>query len=262
MSGYFAALPMYDWPEARAETDAFWAGLRDRLRSAGIDAPDALTRRNADLPAVPGGIRDRTGGRTGGLIAPDPASLPPDELDLATLWRHPGLLVGQTCWGPMEATGLEAHVAVLAQPDYSAFAGGQGPLYSSAIVMRKGTPGERSADGLPLGRLRGVRFAFNDRASMSGYLGISRDLEAAGMNLSVFEEHVETGAHRASILAVAGGTADICAIDCRSWSLAKRFMPECEGLEVVGWTSRHKGLPFIASRHLAPETLRKVAAAI
>jgi ABC-type phosphate/phosphonate transport system substrate-binding protein len=92
-----AALPMYDWPEARAETDAEWRSLRARLSAAGIDAPEEIVRRNAELPAVPGGIHDDDGR----MIAPDPATLPSDELDFPTLWKHPALLFAQTCWGPM-----------------------------------------------------------------------------------------------------------------------------------------------------------------
>ena len=134
MSGFFAALPMYDWPENRPEVDAEWALLRARLLGAGIDAPERLVRRNAEMPAVPGGIRDASGV----VIAPDPATLPPDELDFFTLWRHPKLLFAQTCWGPMEL-GLAKHVRVVGQPDYSAFEGGDGELYSSAIVMPRGS---------------------------------------------------------------------------------------------------------------------------
>lgn len=61
----------------------------------GIDAPKGLTRRNGDMPAVPGGIR----GKDGAIIAADPATLDPDALDLAVLWRHPALLISGTCWG-------------------------------------------------------------------------------------------------------------------------------------------------------------------
>ncbi|KQZ13851.1 phosphate ABC transporter substrate-binding protein [Mesorhizobium sp. Root554] len=135
MSEFIAALPMYDWPEVRAEIDAEWARLRDSLRQAGVDAPEQLVRRNADMPPVPGGIRDASGE----VIAPDPATLPPDELDYPTLWRHRVLLFAQTCWGPMEL-GLARHVQLLGQPDYSAFEGGQGVFYSSAIVMRRTLP--------------------------------------------------------------------------------------------------------------------------
>ncbi len=238
--------------------------LRDRLRAAGIDAPDTLARRNADLPPVPGGIRDAADH----LIAPDPATLPPEEFDLAVLWRHPALLFAQTCWGPMEA-GLSQHVAVVGQPDYSAFEGGAGEAYSSAILVRAGEAGtgpvSPPADGsavLPLERMRGRKLAFNDPHSMSGIIALGRDLEAAGESLDIFSGKVETGGHRASIVAVADGRADICAVDCRTWALARRFEPKAKQMEVVGWTARRKGLPCISAGDLEPlhETLRRAVA--
>ncbi len=245
----FAALPMYDWPEMRAATDAEWAGIRDALIAQGFSPAPELVRRNGDLPPVPGGIRDAAGH----VIAPDPSTLPPDGLDLHALWRHPKLVFAQTCWGPMEQ-GLAAHVAVIGQPDYSDCEGGTGHLYSSAVVAR----GERSlpapADGrpmLPVERLRGASFACNSPDSMSGLLALSRDLEAAGESFSIFAARIETGGHRASLRAVAGGEADIAAIDCRSWQLARRFEPAARDLCVVGWTARRPGLPFIRAAGLA-----------
>lgn len=251
MSRYIAALPMYDWPEVRAETDAGWARLRDAFRAAGIDAPECLARRNADMPPVPGGIRDAAGN----VIAPDPAALPPDEFDLPTLWRHPDLLLAQTCWGPMEL-GLSSHVRVVGQPDYSGFAGGQGMFYSSILLMRSEPPhrdgGGVPTDGLPslpLDLIRDKRLAYNSDDSMSGIIALTRDLEAAGESLSVFSERIETGGHRLSIVALAEGRADVCAVDCRSWALAQRFEPAARGLRPVGRTGLRKGLPFIAARN-------------
>lgn len=270
MSDYIAALPMYDWPERRDEVDAEWAVLCDRLRAAGLDAPESLARRNADMPPVEGGIR----GADGGLVAPDPATLPQDTLDYPTLWRHPRLLFAQTCWGPLETTGLAEHVEVVGQPDYSGIEGGQGIFYSSAILMRRGSPsplrggsgGEAgrdesipAADGratLPLGRLHGVRLAYNEPHSMSGMLALARDLATQGYGLDIFSETLGTGGHRASVRAVAEGLADVAAVDCRSWALAQRFEPAARELAVVGWTARRKGLPFIAAKPLAPAVLR------
>ena len=283
MSTLIAALPMYDWPEVRAEVDAEWARLGDALRRRGVDAPAALTRENT----------------------------PAHGLDLAALWPHPRLLFAQTCWGPMEA-GLSAHVQVLGQPDYSNFEGGQGEFYSSAIVMRREggcddlrstappsvlpdisptegeidsstfaavSPaleiGESSADGLisppvgemsgrteggaierkpssrsatlPIDRLRGHRLAYNSRDSMSGLIALTRDLEAMDESLALFSTTHETGGHRASIVAVAEGRADVAAIDCRSWAMARRFEPAAKELAVVGWTARRRGLPYVSA---------------
>jgi len=251
-----AALPMYDWPERRAEVDAEWARIRDQMRARGIDAPHHLTRRNGDMPPVPGGIRDDQGQ----VIAADPATLPPDEFDLPTLWRHPALLYGQTCWGPMEL-GLSPHVSVIADPDYADFEGGRASLYSSAIVMRRaGLPAPAAsdikapADGraqIPVSLLRGKRFAYNGADSMSGYRGFKRDLEKAAETLDIFTALIETGAHRSSVRAIAEDRADFAAIDCRSWHLAQRHEPAARQLVVVGWTAQCPGAPFISAKGLS-----------
>jgi ABC-type phosphate/phosphonate transport system substrate-binding protein len=288
---FIAALPMYDWPEVRAEVDAKWAAIRDALRKKGVDAPEHLTRRNAGLPPVPGGIKDGFGK----VIAPDPSVLPPDEFDLAVLWRHPNLLLSQTCWGPLELW-LKG-VRVVGQEDYSEIEGGEGEMYSSAIVMRQReappsvlsdiSPARGEISSSPpaanfqnrrlakavmqaisplvgempifhqeLGRtergaslqtlLAGLRLAFNAPDSLSGVLALERDLAAQASGLQIFRETIQTGGHRASLRAVAEGTADVAAVDCKSWALALRHEPAAQELAVVGWTARRKGLPLIS----------------
>ena len=93
---------------------------------------------------------------------------------------------------------------------------------------------------------------------MSGILALTRDLEALGESLTIFSERIETGSHRASVVAVAQGRADVCAIDCKSWQLAQRHEPSAAGVEVVGWTARRKGLPFITSRHTPAAVVAKL----
>jgi ABC-type phosphate/phosphonate transport system substrate-binding protein len=115
------------------------------------------------------------------------------------------------------------------------------------------------ADGgaaIPLHLLRNRRFAFNSTDSMSGIIAPARDLEAIGENLGIFSGRLETGGHRDSIVAVAEGRADVCAVDCRSWALAQRFEPAAAEVEVVGWTKQRKGLPYIASRAAPAIALR------
>ena len=250
---YIAALPMYDWPERRSEVDAEWATIRESLRIRHIPAPDQIIRRNADMPAVPGGIRDDVNK----AIAPDPATLPPDEFDLFTLWRHPALIYAQTCFGPME-NGLDKHVSVVDDPDYTGIEGAHAATYSSALIMRKSEAGQNvnaPLDGkavFNVDGMRGRRFAFNEPHSMSGYLALEKDLTMMGYDLGIFPKHIATGAHRQSIQCVADGKADLAAIDARSWALAKTYSTELtDRLAVVGWTSRRAGLPFITAKNLA-----------
>jgi ABC-type phosphate/phosphonate transport system substrate-binding protein len=243
-----AALPMYDWPEVREETDARWNVMRENLRKKRIEAPERLLRRNDEMPPVPGGIRDENGN----LIAADPATLPPDCLDLAVLWHHPWLLVAETCWGPM-GLGLQQHVSVIGQSNYEGILGGSGEHYRSAVIARKNGREQvaPSVDGsavLPMSELLGGRLAYNETRSLSGYLSLRSDLQAAGETLSIFSESIETGAHRASIKAVAEGVADFAAIDCKSLMLAQRFDQEAREVDVIGWTAWRKGIPYIRAR--------------
>lgn len=230
---------MYDWPEVRAAVDAQWAAIRDRLRADGIDAPGDLTRQNT---------------ASGGL-------------DLAALWRHPALLFAQTCWGPM-GLGLDRYVQVIGQPDYSDYEGGDGPLYSSAVVMRRADGGAglpAPADGhavLPLDHLRGAHLACNSADSMSGILALERDLNVMGETVGIFSGRIVSGGHRASIVAVAEGRADVAAIDCRSWAMAQRFEPAAKGLVVVGWTARREGLPFITAKGTPSEAVAVLKATL
>ncbi|NKX44316.1 phosphate/phosphite/phosphonate ABC transporter substrate-binding protein [Roseicyclus persicicus] len=97
-----AALPMYDRPELRAETDALWAAIRDALRRRGIDAPEALTR----------------------------------DRDPWAVWTDPGLVFAQTCGLPFRAR-LHGTVSLVATPDF-ALPGCPAGHYNSVVLARDG----------------------------------------------------------------------------------------------------------------------------
>lgn len=223
-----ASLPMYDWPETRPETLAAWAAIRDGARARGVAMPEELGT--------------------------------PDWADIETDWRDPALIFSQTCWGPL-SLGLIDHLRPLAQPDYSAFPGGRGAYYRSALIARPETAvalgltgpvpvPETPGPALPPGLLAGRRFGLNGRESLSGYIGLRQDLGADPCALAA--DCLVTGGHRASVIAVAEGRADIAAIDCRSWDLALRVEPAAQGLVVVGWTAERPGLPYVTSRATDP----------
>jgi ABC-type phosphate/phosphonate transport system substrate-binding protein len=101
-----ASLPMYDFPELAAATDALWAALAAGLRRRGVAAPGRLTRPAGDLHAH---------------------------------WRDPDLLLSQCCMGPVALT-LGGAVRVIAHPVYDA-EGCEGPTYRSALVARAADAG-------------------------------------------------------------------------------------------------------------------------
>jgi ABC-type phosphate/phosphonate transport system substrate-binding protein len=105
-----ALLPMYDWPELRAATDALWRAIAGALRRRGIAAPEALARN----------------------LARDAA------------WTAPTLVVAQTCGLPYVSV-LRPRVALLGAPDYTTGGGPPGTC-RSLVVARADDPRRRLAD--------------------------------------------------------------------------------------------------------------------
>lgn len=197
-----ASLPMYDWPELRDATDAWWSGLAFWLRRAGFaDVPDRLTR----------------------------------HAELAEIWRNPDLLLSQTCGLPLSRHYLD-RLHVVATPCYAA-EGCDGPSYSSAILVRDDAGIETLPD------LRGRIAACNSADSLSGHLALRLVLAGFGRLLGGV---VETGSHAASMVAVAEGRADVCAIDCVTYAIAARHRAELtRGLRRIAWSPPMPALPYV-----------------
>jgi ABC-type phosphate/phosphonate transport system substrate-binding protein len=100
MTVRIAGLPMYDFPEIRDATNAFWTLLASELRNRGL----------ADVPT--------------GLERPQ---------DLPSFWADPALLFGQTCGYPL-SIGLCGDAQLVATPVYSA-KGCEGPAYGSVLIV-------------------------------------------------------------------------------------------------------------------------------
>lgn len=203
-AGPVAILPMYDWPQVRAATDALWAAVRDSLRAAGISAPDALSRPHEPEP----------------------------------LWRAPGLVVGQTCGLPY-VTRLRGAVRLVGSPDFG-LDGCPPGHYRSAIIVRR-DDGRDRLDGFA-----GAIPAINALDSQSGRGALAHTLASHG-ELSFLGRPVITGAHAASIEAVAGGRADLAAIDAVTWRLAQAHLDAAGQVRVLAWTDPTPGLPYITA---------------
>ena len=77
---------------------------------------------------------------------------------------------------------------------------------------------------------------------------------------SFFGEIVHTGAHHASVQAVADGTADVAAIDAVTFALLQRLRPTLtREVRLLHWTVRTPGLPLITSRRHSDRTRAVIA---
>jgi ABC-type phosphate/phosphonate transport system substrate-binding protein len=163
-------------------------------------------------------------------------------------WLDPGLVLSQTCGYPF-STQLIGKVRLVATPIYDV-EGCEGPYYSTFIVAR------REEDGSRLPDFARRRFGFNSRDSLSGHLALRVALHEAGIDPKQVS-WIETGGHRASIRAVAEGSADIASIDSVCWALAREHAAEAVlRLKVVAQTPLRPGLPFLTATRPEEETAR------
>ena len=208
-----ASLAMYDLPELAPATDALWAAIARHLT-----AP------------VTGGV---------------PAALD-RRRPLETIWRHPDLLLAQTCGAPYVAA-LADTVRLVAIPVYDApgCAAVRGrSAYRSAVVARRGGPIRRLAD------LAGATVAVNDPGSHSGCIALRASLAALARSADdpVVGRVVLTGSHRASLRAVAAATANAAAIDAVTLALLQDVAaPEAAAVDTIAWTDWAPPLPFITA---------------
>jgi ABC-type phosphate/phosphonate transport system substrate-binding protein len=100
-----ASLPMYDRPELQAETDRFWALIRNHLMARGIAAPEALFR---------------------------------DDSPLMAQWESADLILSQTCGFPYRAR-LHDKVALVGTPDFGNDGCAPG-YYRSILIARADDP--------------------------------------------------------------------------------------------------------------------------
>jgi ABC-type phosphate/phosphonate transport system substrate-binding protein len=106
-----ASLAMYDFGDCMPANDRFWVLIRDRLRAAGIAAPEGLTRGEAAFwPA----------------------------------WHSADLVLSQTCGLPYRAR-LHGQVTLIGTPDYG-LEGCPPGYYRSLFVVRSADPRDRLAE--------------------------------------------------------------------------------------------------------------------
>jgi ABC-type phosphate/phosphonate transport system substrate-binding protein len=94
-----AAFPLYDFPQLRFETEAFWHAIAKRLRDAGLrEVPNRLNR----------------------------------SQDYSAAWRNPGLLLGQACGCPLMKRFRDT-ARIVATPVYTS-PGCEGSRHCSVFI--------------------------------------------------------------------------------------------------------------------------------
>ncbi len=214
-----ASLPMYDWPEIRADHDIYWQAILAQLGSG----PAALTR---------------------------------DTGDLLSHWQRPDLLLSQTCGMPLR-TRLHGKVTLVGTPDYALPAPANDAVGDSATACPRGhyysvLIMNAQDDRTQLSEFADDIFAYNDAGSQSGYAAPLTHASAQGLRLT---RVYATGSHRASLQAVAAGRAALAAIDAVTWALALRHDPCTARLRVLGATAPTPALPYICARGHDPAPL-------
>lgn len=185
--------------------------------------------------------------RAAGFEVPEDLTEPEDYF---AHWRDPDLLLSQTCGLPFSAK-LSGHVSLIGPVDHGLTGCAPGE-YQSHVIIRA------DEDATSVEDLRGRRFGFNSRDSQSGHAAF---VAAFGSPDALFGEMVETGGHRASVLAVAEGRADAAAIDAVGWQLAMAHEPAAKGLPILASTPPTPALPYISAKRPEAE-VEKIRAAL
>jgi len=186
----------------------------------------------AATDALWGAVRDAL--RTQGIAAPDGLTR---DADLWAIWRDPGLVLAQTCGLPFRSR-LQSHVHLVATPDYG-LPGCAPGYYNSVLIARDAH--------LPLR----PRIAINDPLSQSGWAALQAWMGAQGIT---HDTPLITGAHAHSVQAVAGGMADLAAIDAQTWRLLLRAGAADPALEIAR-TLPTPGLPLITAQAHDPAAI-------
>lgn len=147
----------------------------------------------------------------------------------------------------IDAGDLEADI--VAAP---VFAGEDGPTYHSVLIAR--------TELTDLVHFRGT-VAVNERESWSGHHALGHHLDAIGSEHAVAGVRV-TGSHRGSVEAVAGGDADLAAIDHTVWQHLAETTSVTAGLTVIDRTRDWPAPPFAIHRRVAAETRRRLIDAL
>jgi ABC-type phosphate/phosphonate transport system substrate-binding protein len=213
-----ASLDMYDLPEIREATDAWWAALARGFEAEGIAGiPQKQTRFAEESDA----------------------------------WTRPDLFFTQICGYPLRKFHSRA-LTVVGTPCYAA-EGCTGPRYSSVVIVQRGA-GIRSLGALRGQRfaynnahsqsgVSAVRALLAENGAGPGFFGDA--IRSGGHRMSV-----------ALVSSGEADTASIDCVTWAL--LLKHAPEECTEVEVLAWTPDAPGLPYAVPAGTGPGVLAKI----
>jgi len=160
------------------------------------------------------------------------------SIDLATAWRSPELLLGQTCGWPL-VDQLADTVEVIGSFDVHAPFAANGRYRSVLVAAKPLSIAEWRAEPATV-------VAINGFDSLSGWVSLQWAWGGAP------ERTMETGAHVQSMRAVAEGRAHLASIDALSFEFLAEVEPATVGhLHIIGHGPIVPSLPLVMSKALA-----------
>jgi ABC-type phosphate/phosphonate transport system substrate-binding protein len=170
---------------------------------------------------------------TSDVVFADPLAQEPEGIG-------PAVLFSQFCGYPL-FKAFQSQGAVLATPSF-AFAGCEGPNHRAFFMVRAKDPAEQLED------LRGRVFGCNSRLSNTGMNLPRLVLAMIAEGRPFFRKVVMTGGHLASLDHLHRETIDLCAVDCVTWGLFRKFRPsEATHYRILAQTPPSPSLPYVTS---------------
>ena len=197
-----ASMMMYARPELDQAHAMYWSEIRQQLALLNIASPITLSQ----------------------------------DAEEFTVWRHPELVLSQTCGMPYRLY-LKDHVTLVGTPDYGLENCPPGYYRSVFVVHQQDTRTD-------LTDFKDAVFAFNQANSQSGFAAPYWHTRQQGF---WFRQRFESGGHALSALAVQQRKAEIACLDAVSWRLLQQYDPAAQQLRELEWTSATPGLPYISS---------------
>ena len=182
----------------------------------------------------------------------------PSELVVAADYRRCAADIDDVCFVCsipfllLEASGA-IQMEVVAAPILRGQRYAGRPVYFSDVVVRASSPVDDFGD------LRGLRWAFNEPFSHSGFMVVLHHLATRGESASFLGEWIEAGFHDEALRMVIDGRADWTAIDSQVLAIWLRTVPSLRRrIRIVDTLGPSTIQPVVASRRRLSDDQRAV----